>query len=178
MDILVVQQLGKNISGTGMDTNVISRLMIPRQPEAFGNVDTGIITVLDLFGKMTGNIARLGLANVTTARMSRDRLVSTYTNAVPQASSGMFRTHLPIAWPTTSALQVAVAAALSRRRSHNGLHPRHAEPGTLLCQPQPASDRGRSPPPQDRRRSPHKASQMARCKTGRWSQRRFPPSGE
>ncbi len=35
IDVLVVRDLGKNISGTGMDTNIVSRLMIPRQPEAF-----------------------------------------------------------------------------------------------------------------------------------------------
>ncbi|HMR66513.1 MAG TPA: DUF2088 domain-containing protein, partial [Anaerolineae bacterium] len=33
IDVLVVKQLGKNISGTGLDTNVINRLKIPRQPE-------------------------------------------------------------------------------------------------------------------------------------------------
>ncbi|MEZ4830601.1 MAG: hypothetical protein R2873_01135 [Caldilineaceae bacterium] len=110
VDILVVQQLGKNISGTGMDTNVISRLMIPRQPEAFGNVDTGIITVLDLTEPTHGNIAGLGLANVTTARVfSKIDWVSTYTNAVTSGIFGMFRTHLPITMADDErALQVAV----------------------------------------------------------------------
>jgi hypothetical protein len=32
IDVLVVDELGKNISGTGMDTNVIGRLPIPGQP--------------------------------------------------------------------------------------------------------------------------------------------------
>ncbi|OUC07223.1 hypothetical protein RY27_16150, partial [Litorilinea aerophila] len=46
IDVLVVRNLGKNISGTGMDTNIIGRLMIPRQPENFGNVDIAVIAVL------------------------------------------------------------------------------------------------------------------------------------
>ncbi|MCB0115284.1 MAG: hypothetical protein KDD84_14385, partial [Caldilineaceae bacterium] len=110
LDVLVIDQIGKNISGTGMDTNVISRLMIPRQPEAFGNVDTGIITVLDLTEPTHGNIAGLGLANVTTARVfSKIDWVSTYTNAVTSGIFGMFRTHLPITMADDErALQVAV----------------------------------------------------------------------
>lgn len=110
VDILVLQQLGKNISGTGMDTNVISRLMIPRQPEAFGNVDTGIIAVLDLTEPTHGNIAGLGLANVTTARVfSKIDWISTYTNAITSGIFGMFRTHLPITMADDErALHVAV----------------------------------------------------------------------
>ena len=61
VDVLVVRDLGKNISGTGMDTNVISRLSIPRQPENFGKVDVAIITVLDLTEETHGNVSGLAL---------------------------------------------------------------------------------------------------------------------
>jgi hypothetical protein len=110
VDILVVRDLGKNISGTGMDTNVISRLMIPRQPEAFGNVDVAVITVLDLTEPTHGNVAGLGLANVTTARVfSKIDWVATYTNAITSGIFGMFRVHLPITMPDDErALQTAV----------------------------------------------------------------------
>ncbi len=110
VDILVVRQLGKNISGTGMDTNVISRLMIPRQPEAFGNVDTGIIAVLDLTEPTHGNVAGLGLANVTTARaVAKIDWIATYTNAVTSGIFGMYRVHMPITMADDErALQVAV----------------------------------------------------------------------
>lgn len=97
IDILTVRQLGKNISGTGMDTNVISRLMIPRQPEAFGNVDVAVICVLDLTDETHGNVAGLGLANITTARVaSKIDWVATYTNAITSGIFGMFRVSLPI----------------------------------------------------------------------------------
>jgi hypothetical protein len=97
IDVLVVQQLGKNISGTGMDTNVISRLMIPRQPEAFGNVDVAVIAVMDLTDETHGNVSGLGLANVTTARVAQKiDWVATYTNGITSGIFGMFRVSLPI----------------------------------------------------------------------------------
>ncbi len=110
IDILVVQQLGKNISGTGMDTNIISRLMIPRQPEAFGKIDVAVIAVMDLTEETHGNVAGLGLANITTARVAQkiDR-VATYTNCITSGIFGMFRVSLPITMPDDMrALHVAV----------------------------------------------------------------------
>ncbi len=110
VDVLVVRDLGKNISGTGMDTNVISRLMIPRQPEGFGNVDVAVIVVLDLTPETHGNASGIGLANVTTARVARKiDWVATYTNAITAGIFGMFRVHLPITMADDErALQVAV----------------------------------------------------------------------
>ena len=110
IDVLVVKQLGKNISGTGMDTNIISRLMIPRQPEAFGNVDVAVIAVMDLTDETHGNVSGLGLANVTTARvLEKIDWVATYTNAVTSGIFGMFRASIPITMPDDRrALQVAI----------------------------------------------------------------------
>lgn len=110
IDVLVVQQLGKNISGTGMDTNIISRLMIPRQPEAFGKVDVAVIAVMDLTEETHGNVAGLGLANVTTARVAQKiDWVATYTNCITSGIFGMFRVSLPITMPDDKrTLQVAM----------------------------------------------------------------------
>lgn len=100
IDILVVQELGKNISGTGMDTNIISRLMIPRQPEAFGNVDVAVIAVMDLTDETHGNVSGLGLANLTTARVfQKIDWVATYTNGITSGIFGMFRMSLPVTMP-------------------------------------------------------------------------------
>jgi hypothetical protein len=110
IDVLVVQQLGKNISGTGMDTNIISRLMIPRQPEHFGNVDVAVITVLDLTDETHGNAAGIGLANVTTARVANKiDWIATYTNCITSGIFGMWRVSLPITLPDDQrALHVAL----------------------------------------------------------------------
>lgn len=110
IDVLVVRDLGKNISGTGMDTNIISRLMIPRQPEAFGNVDVAVIAILDLTEETHGNAAGMGLANVTTARVAgKIDWFATYTNCITSGIFGMFRVSLPITMPSDrAALEVAL----------------------------------------------------------------------
>lgn len=110
IEVLVVRDLGKNISGTGMDTNIISRLMIPRQPEDFGAIDIAVIAVLDLTEETHGNVSGLGLANITTARVvEKTDWVATYTNAITSGIFGMFRTSLPITMPDDRrALQAAL----------------------------------------------------------------------
>jgi hypothetical protein len=110
IDVLVVRNLGKNISGTGMDTNIVSRLLIPRQPEAFGNVDIAVIAMLDLTEETHGNACGMGLANVTTARVFKKiDWVATYTNTITSGIFGMYRTSLPLTMPNDrAALQVAL----------------------------------------------------------------------
>lgn len=68
IDILVVDRLGKNISGVGMDPNIIGRMMIrgvaePERPR----VTT--IVVCDVTGESHGNVLGMGLADVTTRRL-------------------------------------------------------------------------------------------------------------
>jgi hypothetical protein len=110
IDVLVLRQIGKNISGTGMDTNIINRVMIPRQPESPEGVDVAVIAVLDLTPETHGNAAGIGLANVTTARVvEKTDWHATYTNAITSGIFGMFRVSLPITMPDDRrALQVAV----------------------------------------------------------------------
>jgi len=98
IDVLVVRELGKNISGTGMDTNVIGRCKIPRQPENFGGPDIGTIAVLDLTAQSHGNANGMGLANVTTARLTRKiDWQAIYTNSLTSGVLGMWRASMPLA---------------------------------------------------------------------------------
>jgi hypothetical protein len=80
LDILVVGQMGKNISGGGMDPNVIGmwrRDGGPRKP----NYRT--LAVLDLTPESHGNAMGIGLADLTTKRVIDGiDLKSTYTNAL------------------------------------------------------------------------------------------------
>ena len=110
IDVLVVHRIGKNISGTGMDTNIIGRSMIPRQPEEPGGPDIAVIAVLDLTDESHGNAVGIGLANVTTTRVAKKiDWVSTYTNAVTSAIACMHRASLPITMADDRrAIQVAV----------------------------------------------------------------------
>lgn len=68
LDVLIVEQMGKNISGTGMDTKVIGRLMITGENELKHPMPR-VIVVLDLTKESHGNAAGLGLADITTERL-------------------------------------------------------------------------------------------------------------
>jgi hypothetical protein len=110
IDVLVVKEIGKNVSGTGMDTNVIGRLMIPREQEEEGGPNIASLAVLDMTAETGGNATGIGLANVTTRRvLEKIDWVSTYTNAVTSGIGGMYRVSLPITMPDDQmAIQVAV----------------------------------------------------------------------
>jgi hypothetical protein len=109
IEVLGVQQFGKNISGTGMDPNIIGRLFIPRQPEDFGGPDICLICVFDLTKTTGGNANGIGLANVIPARIAaKINWQETYMNALTAGILGMQRSSLPMTMPTDEkVLQVA-----------------------------------------------------------------------
>jgi hypothetical protein len=69
IDVLVVEQIGKNISGSGMDTNVIGRPSNPHEPFP---ADPKIlwIVALDLTEESGGNATGIGNADFTTRRLA------------------------------------------------------------------------------------------------------------
>jgi hypothetical protein len=68
IDVLVVEEMGKNISGAGMDTNVIGRPSNPHEPFP---ADPKIlwIAALDLTDESYGNATGIGNADFTTRRL-------------------------------------------------------------------------------------------------------------
>lgn len=68
IDVLIVEEMGKNISGAGMDTNVIGRPSNPHEPFP---ADPKIlwIVVLDLTEESYGNATGIGNADFTTRRL-------------------------------------------------------------------------------------------------------------
>ena len=72
IDVLVVEEIGKNISGAGMDTNVIGRPSNPHEPFP---ADPKIlwIVALDLTEESGGNATGIGNADFTTRRL-RDKI--------------------------------------------------------------------------------------------------------
>src|ERR687893_994355 len=68
MDVLFVDELGKNFSGTGMDTNVIGRFRIPgvEEPES---PRVKYLIVSDVSEAAHGNALGVGLADLTTRRL-------------------------------------------------------------------------------------------------------------
>ena len=70
LDVLAVNQIGKDKSGTGMDTNVIGRLDLRGLAET-GRPRIRRIVVLGLSPKTAGSAYGLGLADITTRKVIR-----------------------------------------------------------------------------------------------------------
>jgi len=82
MDLLIVDRMGKNISGTGMDTNVVGRVMNIYTPEPEWPKITRIF-VRDLTEETGGNAIGLGMADFTTEKLAgKINWDATYTNAI------------------------------------------------------------------------------------------------
>jgi hypothetical protein len=108
LDLLIVDEMGKNISGTGMDTNVIGRIMFVGEPEPVRPRITRIV-VLGLTDASHGNAIGIGLADLTTqAVVAGLDLHAIQTNAIAAMTPEKGR--IPIALPTD---RDAVAAALT-----------------------------------------------------------------
>ena len=74
LDVLIVDQIGKNFSGSGMDPNVTGRYYDPSVGDGETKV-TDRIVVLGLSPQTHGNACGLGVADTTTRRVveARDR---------------------------------------------------------------------------------------------------------
>jgi hypothetical protein len=70
IDVLIVGELGKNYSGTGLDPNVIGRQRVETMPDLPRPVVTRL-AVLDLSAETRGNALGIGLADLTTERLVR-----------------------------------------------------------------------------------------------------------
>lgn len=80
-DVLVVDKIGKNISGDGMDPNVSGRFVQPKY--CSGGIDAEKVVILDITDETHGNAQGIGLAEVTTRRLvNRMKLEMTYPTGV------------------------------------------------------------------------------------------------
>jgi hypothetical protein len=83
VDLLIVDQIGKDVSGTGMDTNVIGRkdYLYPCNEEVLPKVTR--IYVRDLTKKTHGNATGIGIADYTHTRLvNKTDFDSTYINCL------------------------------------------------------------------------------------------------
>lgn len=80
LDVLVIDEIGKNISGDGMDPNITGRFPTPY---ATGGPDVNKMVVLDLTHETEGNANGVGTADFTTQRLvdQMDR-EATYANGL------------------------------------------------------------------------------------------------
>ncbi len=109
VDLLIVDRIGKNISGTGLDTNVVGRKYNEHRATDLDTVRCRRILVRGLTPESHGNATGIGIAEFTTQSCvdAIDRAatnVNSVTGNHPEA--GM----IPLVYPTDAD---AVAAALS-----------------------------------------------------------------
>lgn len=80
IDVLVIDYIGKNISGDGFDPNVVGRYPTPY---AYGGPEVTKIAVLDLTEESKGNANGVGTADFTTQRLvDKTDWPGTYANGL------------------------------------------------------------------------------------------------
>jgi hypothetical protein len=101
-DLCIVREMGKNYSGTGMDTNIIGRMRIQGVKEPEKPFFT-YIGVLRLSEPSHGNATGIGLADLTTeALVKKIDKTATYLNCV--TSGFVIRAAIPMTFPTDETL--------------------------------------------------------------------------
>jgi len=80
IDVLVIDEIGKNISGTGFDTNVVGRY---HTPGCSGGPNVTRLVILNVTDETHGNANGLGIADFTTRRIfDQFSFENTYPNAL------------------------------------------------------------------------------------------------
>lgn len=109
LDLVIVDAMGKDISGSGMDTNVIgfTRRMMPTGQTAIP------LAVLGLTEKTEGNAMGVGLADFTTRRLvGQIDYRATYTNVL---ATGIYSTgRIPVVFETVRELLETLLGKLER----------------------------------------------------------------
>ncbi len=114
IDVAVIDEMGKNYSGAGMDTNVIGRMMIRGSAE-FERPRIRNIAVLDVSDASHGNAVGLGLADFVPFRLlERIDLRSVYINAMTAGLGGPQRAQIPMAFATDRDTIAAAVATCGR----------------------------------------------------------------
>jgi hypothetical protein len=103
IDVLIIEEMGKNISGVGLDPKVVGRVKVHGVPDlALSEIRT--IAVLRLTQASHGNAAGIGLADVTTQKLFRQiDFEATYLNCITSGITGIQRAALPLVAPTEKA---------------------------------------------------------------------------
>lgn len=108
IDVLIVDLMGKDISGAGMDTNIIGRWRIAGEPEP-ETPRVKALVVLDLTESSHGNATGVGLADFTTRRLLDKIDFPIFTKNI--FTSGFpLRGYIPLVYETDEA---AIEAALA-----------------------------------------------------------------
>jgi hypothetical protein len=69
VDVLIIDEMGKDISGTGFDTKVVGRILMPLVADEPQSPQIKRIVVCDLTEKTEGNADGVGIADFVTKRL-------------------------------------------------------------------------------------------------------------
>jgi hypothetical protein len=112
LHVLVIQAIGKNISGSGLDPNVAGRFVRSNGPQYTDKPEVQHIAVLDLTPQTHGNAAGIGLAELMTLRvLQKIDLPSTYANCM--TASHLAGAMLPVVLENDrTCIQAAIKTAI------------------------------------------------------------------
>jgi hypothetical protein len=110
IDVLIIEQGGKDISGTTMDPNVTGRFWIHGLDD-FSTPRVANIVLLDITEVSGGNVLGIGLADFIPASLANAiDWHKTYVNCFTAGPSGVRRSRMPMVLPDE---QACIKAALS-----------------------------------------------------------------
>lgn len=121
LDLLLVNEMGKNISGSGMDPNITGRAA-SKAPQKFNAPQIERLVVLGLTKETKGNACGIGVADVTTKRVF-DEINLDYTYANVVTSKVLDSAKIPIVMPND---KEAIHTALTTCYNINFDNPRVA----------------------------------------------------
>ncbi|HWR45102.1 lactate racemase domain-containing protein [Sporomusa sp.] len=114
IDVLVVDQIGKEISGDGMDPNITGRYPTPY---ASGGPDVNKLVVLDLTKETNGNACGIGVGDYTTRKLfNKIDFDYTYANCITNTTPAPARLPMVMA-DDREALLAAVKTCNARDMS-------------------------------------------------------------
>lgn len=108
VDVLIIDEMGKDISGTGLDTKVVGRILMPLVAEEPASPHVKRIVACDLTEMTAGNADGIGLADFTTQQLvDKIDLPALYVNALAGAEPEHAK--IPLTLPTAKeAIQAAI----------------------------------------------------------------------
>ncbi len=117
LDLLIVERMGKNISGAGMDTNVTGRVHLPDN-HAWPEPRVRSLIVLDLTEETHGNAVGVGAADLITRRLfEKIDYKSTYINSI--TGGGPAHGAIPITLDSDrEAIRVALDYLVGPKKPH------------------------------------------------------------
>jgi hypothetical protein len=118
IDVLIVDEMGKNISGTGMDTNIIGRRMQDFEPEPVSPQILRIV-VRGLTPESEGNAVGVGLADFTTQRLvNQINHHYTYINSI--TGMGPQKARIPVYFETDREVIEAAFSTIGMKTPESG----------------------------------------------------------